>query len=396
MDYRIDTKTHRAAIDTAADALPRRDGILPALTLVQIEAREDGTVTYRGTDLDFSIEVTMPCEVSVPGSTCLPGRQLAEIARASDPAGKTRIYLADSAGAIEAGNSRFRLAAAPADDYVGGPASLPAGGSDATVPSDVLGAMAGRVAWLTAKEEARGILCGVLLETTATSLRMVATNGRQVGITDAPVAGLPADVRCTVPPQLLAAAERHFKGRGPVSVAFGDTTVSLKVEGLALTGRTLAGTYPDYAKILPRAPGAIVQVPTARLAQAVRRTATVARSQPNEAVVLRAENRTLRLWTNTPDVGSAHDQVEATILGDPVTLAFNAAMMADVLDAVSAEEVRIRLHGPRGGILLDGRGDDPIRSLWLVMPVSLESVDCTEPETSAEVAAEAAPLAAAA
>jgi DNA polymerase-3 subunit beta len=395
MDFTIDTREHRAAIDTAADALPRREGILPALTLVQIEARDDGVVTYRGTDLDFSIEVEIKGEVTVPGSMCLPGRQLAEIARASDPASRTRLHLAEAAGAIDAGNSRFRLAAAAADDYVGGPASLPRGTNEATVPSDVLGAMAARVAWLTAKEEGRGILCGVLLETTASSLRMVATNGRQVGICEAPVAGLPDGVRCTVPPQLLAAAERHFKGRGPVTVLFGDTTVSFRVAGLTLTGRTLAGEYPDYARILPRAPGAVFQVPTATLAQAVRRTATLARTQPNKAIILRAENRSLRLWTNSPDVGSAHDQVEATILGDPVTLAFNAAMMADVLDVVSAEEVRIRLHGPRSGILLDGRGDDPIRSLWLVMPVSLESLDCTEPVAVAEIA-EPAPLAAAA
>lgn len=392
MDFTLSTKEHRAAVDAAADALPRRTGILPALTLVRIDARADGRITYQGTDLEFAIEAEVRGEVRTPGSLCLPGNQLADIAGESDPDGQTRIHADGTTGLIETGRSRFRIAASPAADYVGGPD--PAGAPPVTLSSDVLRAMAGRVAWVASKEESRGSLCGVLLETTATSLRMVATNGKQLALSEAPLAGLTPGIRRVVPPQLLATAERLLKGRGPVEVSLGESTVGLRVAGLALSARTLAGSYPDYGRVLPKKPTTYVQLPTASLLQAVRRMATVARAHDYKAIIARAEGRSLRLWTRTPDVGTAHDVVEAAILESPATVAFNAGMMEDVLASVAAEEVRVRIHGSKGGILIDGRGDDPIRSLWLVMPVSLDSLDCTEPEEAREPAAE--PLAAAA
>jgi DNA polymerase-3 subunit beta len=392
MDFTLPTKTHRAAVEAAADALPRRTGILPALTFVRVDAHADGRITYQGTDLEFAIEAEASGEVRTPGSVCLPGNQLADIARQSDPDGQTRIHADGASALVETGRSRFRLAAAPGGDYVGGPD--PAGEAPVTISGDVLRAMAGRVAWVASKEESRGSLCGVLLETTATKLRMVATNGKQLALSEAPLAGLTAGIRRVVPPQLLATAERLLKGRGPVEVSLGESTVGLRVAGLALTARTLPGAYPDYGKVLPRSGATVVQLPTVTFLQGVRRMGTVARGHDYKAVILRAEERNVRMWTRTPDVGTAHDVVEATILDGPALVAFNAAMMEDVLGSVGAEEVRLRIHGSRGGILVDGRGDDPIHSLWLVMPVSLESLDTTEPEAVRETEAE--PLAEAA
>lgn len=392
MDFTLSTKEHRAAVEAAAGALPRRTAILPALAHVRVDAHADGRITFQGTDLEFAIQAEARGEVAIPGSICLPGSQMADIARESDLDGRTRIHVDGTAGLIEAGHSRFRLGGCPAADFIGGPD--PAGDSPVTISGDVLRAMVSRVSWVASREESRGSLCGVLLETTATSLRMVATNGRQLALSEAPLAGLTPGIRRVVPPQLLATAERLLKGRGPVEVTLGESTVGLRVAGLTLTARTLPGAYPDYGQVLPRNAATVVQLPTATLIKAVRRMATVARGHDHKAIILRTEGRTLRLWTRTPDVGTAHDVVEATILDGPATVAFNAGMMEDVLGSVTAEEVRLRIHGPKGGILLDGRGDDPIRSLWLVMPVSLDTLDCTEPE---EVkAGTAGPLAAAA
>ncbi len=393
MDVTLSTKEHRAAAEAAADALTRRTGILPALTYVRVDAYADGRITYHGTDMEFAVEAEARGEVRTPGSLCLAGHQLADIARQSDPDSQTRIHMDGGTALVEAGRSRFRMTAAPGSDYVGSPD--PADAAPVAIPGEVLRTMAARVAWAVSKEESRGLLCGVLLETTESRFRIVATNGRQVAVSEAPLAGLAPGIKRVVPPQLLAAAERLLKGRGPVEVSLGATTVVLRVAGLALSARTLSGTYPDYAKVLPRNAATVVQLPTVTLLQAVRRMATVARGHEYKAVVVRAEGRGLRMWTRTPDVGTAHDVVEATVLDGPALVAFNAAMMDDVLGCVSAEEVRLRIHGSKGGILIDGRGDDPIRSLWLVMPVSLDSLDCTEPEEVHERPA-AEPLAAAA
>lgn len=139
-----------------------------------------------------------------------------------------------------------------------------------------------------------------------------------------------------VPPQLLATAERLLKGRGPVVVSLAETSVGLRVAGLALTATTLAGEYPKYARVLPKYPTTVLQLPTAVLLQAVRRIATVADGHEYKAIIARAAGRRLRLWARTPAVGTAKDEVEAAILNDPVIIAFNAELMLDVLSTVAA------------------------------------------------------------
>jgi DNA polymerase-3 subunit beta len=410
MDFVISTKEHRAAVDAASDALPRRSGILPALTLIRIEAHDDGRISYEGTDLEFSIRVEIRGDVTTSGSLCVSGHQLAAIAAESDRNGSTRVCMEGTKCVIEAGYepreearrkpATFRLSAAPADDYVGGP--NPATSAPLTVSGDLLRAMAARVAWVASREESKGTLCGVLIETTDKVLRLVATNGHQLALSETEVPGLTPGIQRVVPPQLLATAERLLKGRGPVELSLAETSVGLRVAGMTLTATTLAGDYPTYSRVLPKNPTTVVQLPTATLLQSVRRMATVAATHEFKAVIARAENRGLRLWTRTPDVGTAHDEVQAAVLNEPVTVAFNAAMMADVLATVASPDVRVRFHGPRGGILIDGRGESPIRSLWLVMPVSQEKLDLTEPEQPSAAgpelpaAAEPAPLAAAA
>lgn len=377
MDITIPTKEHRAAIEAAADALRKSPGILPALTLVRIEAHTDGLITFEGTDLEFGIRAETRGEVRVAGILCLPGAQLAEIAAESDPESQTVIRTDGAAGVIEVGRSRYQLAASPAEEYLGNPD--PTGGESVTLPGDSLRTMAGDVTWLVSKDENHGTLCGVLIETSETVLRLVASNGKQLALSETDVRGFTAGLSRIVPPQLLAKAERLLKGRGPVELSLAESSVGLRTAGLTLTARTLGGDYPPFANVLPRKPTTTIVGPTAALLQAVRRVAAVARGHEFKAILARAEHGHVRMWSRAPDVGTAKDFVDAVVGGKAVTVAFNALMMEDVLASVRSGDVRIRFHGPSGGILVDGRGSDPIRSLWLVAVVAQESLDCTEP-----------------
>ena len=181
MDFTIPSKTLRAAVDAAADPLPRRTGVLPALTYLRVDAHADGRTTYQGTDLEFAVHAEAAAEVRAPGSLCLPGNQFQDIVDKCDPEAAIRVRAVGTGCVIESGGSRFRLAADAATDYVGGP-GVP-GEPAFTVPGDTLRTMAGRVAWVASTEETRGLLCGVLMETTSSAWRMVATNGHRLALT---------------------------------------------------------------------------------------------------------------------------------------------------------------------------------------------------------------------
>jgi len=380
MDLTVPTKDLRPAIIAAADAVPRKTNVLPALTMVRIDAREDGVITIQGTDLELSILAEVRGTVTKAGEVCVPAQQLAEIAKETDDE-NTRIHVMKKGVAVVAGRSRFQLASMPATDYVG---AVPAPEDvSMTVPADVLCTLASRVGGIAARDSSRGTLCGVLIESTGAALRMVATNEHQLALSEATLPDLPPATQRVVPPHLLAAAVKHLKDRGPVRVSFGGSSLSLQVASLTIRGQTVAGDYPKYADALPKMPTVVAHLPTAALLPAVRRIATVATARELKAIICRIESDTVRLWTRTPDLGSALDTINATVQGGPLTIACNVSMLVDTLARVSAEEVRVRFHGASSGILVDGRGDDPIRSLWMLMPLELEGLDLSEPEALA-------------
>lgn len=394
MDVTIPTNDYHTAVEAAADAL-RKPAVLPALTLVRVEAHPDGKITFECTDGAFGIRAETRGEVRVPGILCLPGAELAEIAAESDRGSETVIRAEGGAGIVEAGRSRYRLSAAPSDQYLGNPD--PTGGECFTLPGDALRTMAADVHWLTSKDEKHGALCGVLIQTTETVVRFVASNTKQLALSETEVRGFTAGLSRVVPPQLLVKAERLLKGRGPVELSLAESAVGLRAAGLTLTARTLGDDYPPFANILPRNPTTTIVGPTSALLQAVRRVAAVARGHEFKAILAHAENGEIRMWSRAPDVGTAKTSVEAIVGGTGVTVAFNALMMEDVLASVRSEDARIRFHGPNGVMLIDGRGTtDPVRTLWLVAAVAQESLDCTEPpdEADASLPAQAELLAA--
>jgi DNA polymerase-3 subunit beta len=391
MDVTFPNKAYRAAVEAAADALPRRFGVIPALTLMRIEAHPDGRVTFEGTSIEFGVRAETKGEVRSAGSICLPGIQLADIAAECDPNGHTVLRTEGTSCVIEAGRSRYRLDGVVATEYLGNPDP---GTNGVSMPGEVLRTMAARVAWLASKEETHGSLCGVLMETTQAGIRLVASNTRQLAMSETAVAGFEPNLRRVVPPQLLAKAEQLLKGRGPIEVSIGGSTVGLRTADITLTARTLGADYPLYQEVLPRNPSVTVGLPTAEILRSVRCMVPVARSHPFKAMLIGTGDGHLRLWTKAPDVGTARDRVDAVVSGAAHKVAVHAELLADVLATVAADDVRIRFHGPNRGILIDGRGTDAVRSLWMVMPVSQEAIDTSEPaedepETAAPVAAAA-------
>lgn len=371
MDFTLPTKDHRAAIDAAAEALPAKVGALPSLAFVRIEARADGTITYSGTDLDFGIGVEVVGTVTRPGAVCLPGAKLAEIAKNSDPESTTRINASAEIATIEAGTSRFRLHGGAADLYAGGPQA--SWDAPLLMPIEILAEMADHVAWAASTDPARPVLNGVLIETNKGNVRMVATDGKQLALSEVSLTGATGEHARISPPRLLEAAAKLLKGHGPVEIALTDRTIAFRAAGITLAAHTLEGPYANYKAVLPKSATRTAHVPTSALRRAVLRVGTIAKGIKHKPIAADIGDGKIRLWTESPDLGLGSDHLVAQTTGDPIRIAFNADVVDRVLQHVPTEETRLRLSEADKAILVDGRGGkSPVRSLWIAMPVRLE------------------------
>ncbi|MBT8336182.1 MAG: DNA polymerase III subunit beta, partial [Gemmatimonadetes bacterium] len=149
---------------------------LPVLSNILLETEEDG-VWMSGTDLDVSVRVKVPAEITEGGSLTAPGKKLQEITREL-PDQPVEISTRSDQIQLSCGHSRFKLNGLPADEFP----SLPSVDFDAAVQvaGDDLQSLIQHTASAVSTEESRPILNGVLWELREGSMRMVATNGHRL------------------------------------------------------------------------------------------------------------------------------------------------------------------------------------------------------------------------
>jgi DNA polymerase-3 subunit beta len=76
----------------------------------------------------------------------------------------------------------------------------------------------------------------------------------------------------------------------------------------------------------------------------------------------------------TPDLGEAHDEIEVSYSGEPITIGFNANYLLEVLRYVGTDEVRMGFKAPERAATVEpvvADGETPPDYLCLVMPLRL-------------------------
>ena len=350
---------------------------LPVLSNILLETEDDG-VWMSGTDLDVSVRVKVPADVTEGGSLTAPGKKLQEITREL-PDHPVEISTRSDQIELSCGRSRFKLNGLPADEFP----SLPSVDFDAAV--QVAGAdiqsLIQHTAFAVSTEESRPILNGVLWELREGSMRMVATNGHRLARMGVPTG--PGSITSTdfiVPPAALSQVQRLFKDAEDIHVAWDHGAdgaarknhLGFRSGSTEVYTRLIEGTYPNYEQVIPKDNDKVATVDKKALASAVRRMAVVASDQTHR-IRLRFEENRVHLNVLTPDLGEGHDELELSYGGEEMEIGFNANYLLEVLRYMPTTEVNVSFKAPERAATIEpvAEGDQTIDYLCLVMPLRL-------------------------
>jgi len=150
---------------------------LPVLSNILFETDEDA-VWMSGTDLDVSVRVKVPAEITEAGSLTAPGKKLQEIVREL-PDQPVEVSTRSDQIELSCGRSNFKLNGLPAEEFP----SLPGVdfGEGVQIDSADFQRLIHHTSFAVSTEESRPILNGVLWELRDGHMRMVATNGPRCG-----------------------------------------------------------------------------------------------------------------------------------------------------------------------------------------------------------------------
>lgn len=343
---------------------------LPILSHVLFEARGD-ELRLTATDLNMGIQLSIPVRVQDEGSTTCSARLLAEIVGRL-PAGPMSLETArEGALKVRSGRAQFEVATLPAEEYP----SLPAAADVPTLrlPRNVLRTMVNRVGIAAAdSDEARPVMTGILTVLEPERITLVATDGRRLARMSA---ALEEDegrlARVVIPAKAMHELAKVFgEGEGDVEVRVAESQAFFRVPGVQFHCRLLEGTFPDFNRVIPKTFQRSCRLGRETMASALRRMVIVAKEKESPDLVrMEFEPDRLTLSANTPDLGSAREEIPALLEGEPLTIAFNGKFIVEALAVLDSDEVQMDLQDESHSAVLrplDDAGFD-----YVCMPVRL-------------------------
>ncbi|MGD0373643.1 MAG: DNA polymerase III subunit beta [Streptosporangiaceae bacterium] len=375
MKIQLDRDVLADAVAWTARALPARPTV-PVLAGMRLQAGDE--LTLSSFDYDVSAQATVPVTTEEPGSALVSGRLLAEISR-SLPSRPVQITSDAGRAVLTCGSSTFTLLTMPEEEYPALPEMPPAAGS---VGSDAFASAVSQSATAAGRDDTLPALTGVRIEIEGETLTLISTDRYRLAVRElrwSPARpGLSAAV--LVPARALAETARSLTSGAEVSIALalpgeagtgGDGMIGFEGAGRRTTTRLLGGEFPRYQALLPTELTATAELPTAVLAEAVKRVALVA--ERNTAVRLAFSAGQLLLEAGTGDEAQAEEVLEAGYEGDDLSIAFNPQYLLDGLSALDSDTVRVSFTQPGKPALITGKpgpdGHSDYR--YLLMPIRL-------------------------
>ena len=347
-----------------------RRNTIPILANVMIDAQET-TLALTATDMDLTINEHVAADIQQPGKATAPAHTLYDIARKLPEGSQVSIETdADTNQlVVRAGRSRFALGSLPTEDF-----PLPSGGDlpiRFSMSVNDLRGLIDRTRFAISTEETRYYLNGIYLHVTGEDsqvLRAVATDGHRLARVEM---GLPegaAKLAGIIIPRKAINEVRKLvdEVENSVEIGLSETRIQFSLDHITLMSKLIDGTFPDYERVIPTNNEKVMKVPCGLFASAVDRVATIS-TEKSRAVKLAVDDSNLTLTANSPDAGSAREELEVDYGDEALEIGFNARYLLDITQQVEGDDVEVAFADPASPTIVRDAGD--ASALYVLMPM---------------------------
>jgi len=150
----------------------------------------------------------------------------------------------------------------------------------------------------------------------------------------------------------------------------GKTRMQAKFGNTKLSTVLLAGEYIDYRRILPMSFKSVVKADRVGLQSAIDRASLMAREGKNNLIRMSISGQTLSITSNA-ELGDVLEELDATLTGDPVEIAFNAKYITDVIRNITDDDLCMHFNSNVSPCVVSPIDGD--QYLYLILPVRVFS-----------------------
>jgi len=348
---------------------------LPVLGNILL-ASDNARLRLSATNLELGITCWIGAKIEEEGSTTVPAKTLVDLVNTL-PQDKVEMSLVVRTQTLNlsCGRVQANIKGIDAQEF---PLIPPANLDDALqLNVEDFREMINHVIFAAATDEARPILTGVLAKIEGGQVTLAAADGFRLSLRTAHLSTPNAEpIQAIIPARALAELGRVITAEEPVFMSLppGRGQVIFHHDSVELVSQLIEGAFPDYNNVVPKNYTTRTVMSTAEFRKACKTSDIFAREAAHTARLKIKPGSELTpghvtISATAAETGDNVTELDATVDGGPVEIAFNVKYLVDVLNVIDTPNVALETatSSSPGVIRPVGRDD----FLYVVMPMHL-------------------------
>ncbi|UCD43437.1 MAG: DNA polymerase III subunit beta [Chloroflexota bacterium] len=351
---------------------------LPVLSNVLV-ATDEGRLRLSATNLELGITCWIGAKIEEEGSTTVPARTFTElVGTLSDQQVEMSLSVRTQTLNVHSGSSNTDLKCIDSQEFPPMPTSDLGDGTPINVTD--MKEMIQQVAFAASTDEARPILTGVLVEVNGEELTMASADGFRLSVRQANLSAPTSRPQSAViPARALSELARIISdGDQVVDMIFppDGSRVVFQMQDIQLMSQLIDGTFPDYEQIIPNSRETRSVLSTSSFLKACKQAEIFAREGSHIARINITPGGELKpgsimISGQSEETGSSQSEMDASIDGTPLLIAFNVRFLREVLEVVKTPEIALETTVDTAPGVIRPVGDENF--LHVIMPMHLGS-----------------------
>jgi DNA polymerase-3 subunit beta len=363
-------------LSAVSRAIPARS-TLPITGHVLFEA-SDGQITLSATDAEtIAITYTIPAQVEEPGSITMPSRLLSDFI-ATLPHESIEMTLAERSRQVSLSCARNEasIGGMDPDDFPPIPPVDESARID--IEADGLRRALAQVVFAAATDDSRPVLTGVHFTINGNEMRLAAADGFRLAVHTLQLA-TEADARALIIPARALGELTRLLGEvdGGISITFNaaGTQVQFDLGHANLMAQLIQGTFPDTQRLIPESHVSRTEVAVAEFTRETRIAQIFARDGSGIVRLIATPGEAgapgkLTISARAEEMGTNEGEIDATVDGAEVKVAFNGRYLREVLEVLESDRVAIETQDQPSPGVIRPIGDE--NYVHVVMPMFVQ------------------------
>jgi DNA polymerase-3 subunit beta len=355
-----------SSLQNIIGAIERRQ-TLPILGNILFHAYE-GALFITATDLEIEMVCFVPTAEIPNFQTTIPARKLLDICKALPDGSDITLNIEENKVTLVSNRSRFTLSTLPAKDFP----SLDDINSqhEFSIPQKALKSLIDKTSFAMAQQDVRYYLNGILVELSTGLIKLVATDGHRLALSEYKVdIELDIDKQIIIPRKGVMELARLLNTTDSlVKLTLSQNHIKVETDKLSFTSKLIDGKFPDYNRVIPIDGNKLMTVSRNTLKQAMSRISILS-NEKYRGIRLTLTEGNLAIQANNPDQEEAEEELAVNYDESEIEIGFNVTYIIDVLNVLTSEDVQLKLKDSNSSCIVSDISDSS--SLYVVIPMRL-------------------------